>query len=157
MKRLVIILAVVIIAFFVVLGFGLSRDQQDGSSKQSSWWVTATDRLFIERRPLAASDLLGNCVSDSTFRVPGGASCEVRIRSADVDVREMKLAMAVGLESRVQLRPRGDAGAPVKIPLRTQAPSTPKLQVFEDGADLTLDCLQSLPNIPCTFALASTK
>ena len=75
-----------------------------------------------------------------------------RIRASGAPVRELSLRLVEGAEVALTLEPRGERGAGVRSKLRTDAPAL-ELQVFEDGADLTLSFVRGDGAPRCTVRL----
>ena len=151
-KKAMVILLLILIAFAGVLAWSLTRD--DGGDSQPGAWLTGMGSALTAKSALTRPEIWGGCGNGSEFVVMAAAPCETLVRSSNTTVRTLRIQMVSGLRGRVLLTPRGENGVSCSIPLRTDAPRSPELQVLQDGADLTLRCEVPLPGgAPCRFAL----
>lgn len=157
-KRTAILLVLVLLGFGAVLIFAVTRNDSDAQAGDEHWYTEAIDSLFGEKRVLPPGDVMGDCLDGATFRIRPGNPCTVRLRTSDTAIRGFRLSLVSGLKAKIELRPRGKSGIPVRVPLRSQVPRTPNLQVLEDGAELTLECVQAIdPVAGCLISLAAPK
>ena len=151
MKRLVLILIVVLILFGAMMFYGLSRDDSGSRASQPPNWMGLFDNL-VHKQPVATGDLLpAACFAQDAFRSTVSLPCRVHIRSIDnSSTRTMKLAMVSGIKAKIDLQTLGEAGMHMSLPLRSDTPKSPDLQIPKEGADLTIGC--ETPALDGTFS-----
>ena len=128
---IVLVLIAVVFTLILLVGWG-GRNESAGLKSSSS--IDFLKGLFIKERSVRSAEL-------DPPELITTSSAEFKIKSAeDVRVRGMKLEMIQGLEMELELVPNGDYGLPVSLKLRSSLRTTPKLQVFQDGATLKVKC-----------------
>lgn len=141
MKRLLLILIIALILFGAMMFYGLSRDDGTARASQPPDWMGLFSNL-IHKQTITANDLLPTgCFAEGEFRSTLSLPCRVHIRSVnETSTRTMKLVMASGIKARIDLQTLGEAGMHMSLPLRSETPKSPGLQVPKEGADLTITC-----------------
>lgn len=137
-KTAIIVLVVIAVLFVFILfaGWGV-RDESAGLQSPAS--IDFLKGAFIRGRSVRPTEFVPADLIARSSTEP----VEFTIKAADdVRVRTMKLEMIQGLEMELELIPKGDYGLPVSVKLRSNFRTTPKLQVFEEGAVLKAKCLR---------------
>jgi len=147
-KVTIIVLVVVAIAFTLILLFGWGgRDESAGLEPPTS--IDFLKSVFVKGRSVRSAELSPRELITSPSEQPKEFTIEP---AEDVRVRSMKLEMIQGLEMELELVPAGDeddrVGLPVSLKLKSSLRTTPKLQVFKDGAILKVKCVRPDLTLP---------
>jgi hypothetical protein len=158
MKRLLVLLVIVLVLFAAMLIYGVTRDRSDERASQQPDWMHLLDS-FAHKQAVTASDILPSpCFGSEGFRIMINAPCMVHIRSIDSStLRATKLALTLGLKVQVNLQTLGPTSMNVSLPLRSDTPKSPELQLPKEGADLTLACAQPAPVSPFFCQVSLTR
>jgi len=148
MKRLILILIVVLILFGIILACGLTMDHGSARASSEPAWMGLLEP-FAKKSPVAAGDILSTlCFVQGDLIARPNVPCAIHLRTTEESgVRVMKLNMVSGHSSKVDLKTQGPTGMQIGIPLRSQAPKSPELQVPKEGADVTIICEEPGPDL----------
>lgn len=150
MKKLLVVLVLLLIAFAVVLTWGVARD--DREQRTSEW--TAVFGGVAESSPVTASRFARNpsCLPGREIRV--ATACALRLEEAEAyRPQELKLRLVEGGELRVELRTGGKAGLLTSLTLEAGRKPV-AFPIPREGADLRLACTGPPPaGRPCRVAL----
>jgi hypothetical protein len=149
MKKLVVILVVVVAAFLGLLYYGNSRRDDTNSARPE--WISNLDSLRRDI-PITGADFFPP--SDS-FVIPQSRSAQYRIRNSSTSkLRTLKLELLTPGEARVDLHTLGATEMRIGMPLKSAGPkTTSKLQIPQDGAEITITCKASLLMQVCRLRL----
>jgi len=148
MKRLILILIIVLILFGIMLACGLTMDHSSARVSSEPAWMSALEPLAKKSR-VATNDILAtSCFVKGDLVARPNVPCAIHIRTTeDSGVRVMKLNMVSGRSSKIDLRTEGPTGMQIGIPLRSQAPKSPEMQVPKEGAEVSITCEEPGPDL----------
>src|SRR5580765_7822757 len=148
MKRLILILIVVLILFGIMLARGLTMDHSGARVSSEPAWMGLLEPL-AKKSPVATNDILAtSCFGQGDLIARPGVPCTIHIRTTDESgVRVMKLNMVSGHSSKIDLKTQGATGMQIQMPLRSQAPKSPEMQVPKEGADIRIVCEEPGPDL----------
>jgi hypothetical protein len=88
-----------------------------------------------------------NCFKGSVFVFNAARRCDATIAKSDERVRSMRLVLKQGLRVQMVFESKGEHGVSMDMTLRPDFATSPSLQVFNEGATLTLTCVAALDPI----------
>lgn len=145
-KIAIVVLVLVAVLFAVVLVWGQTRkDGPRSSPPKVPAWMKNAGRSLIHKKTLTPREVEASCLSGSTFTLPAGGACTVRIPPAKARVRRARFELVQG--DLVQVVLDQPASVPVQDKLRPGRPLT--LDLFRDddqpkrAAVLTLVCVST--------------
>jgi hypothetical protein len=141
----VVVLVVVAIAFVAITVGG------QGAGGGTPDWMTSLGSTFVKPATVRLSELQAPDCFDGTsaFTLAPGRPCVVAVAAADrAPVRDLTLALAAGAKVQVRVQPRSGDVAPIAFALEAGR-KPPKIQVFKDGADVSLTCETPGPAMLC--------
>jgi hypothetical protein len=147
-KLLLALVALLIVIFIAGVGLGFTGDDGAIPGDMPSWVGWLEGVLVGEQRVETDDIRIANppgCLEQWQQReivLNQGGQCLLEVRSSSAPVRTLALQLRQGLVAEVELIPAGDRG--INVEQRIEAGEDPvKLQVFPDGASLTLQCLNA--------------
>ena len=148
MKRLILILIIVLILFGIMLACGLTMDHSSTRASSEPAWLGLLEP-FAKKSPVVTSDILATpCFVQGDLIARPNIPCAIHIRTTEASgVRVTKLNMVTGHSAKIDLRIQGSTGMQIQIPLRTQAPKSPEMQVPKEGAVVNIICEEPGPDL----------
>ena len=147
-KLLLALVALLVVIFIAGVGLGFTGDDGAIPDDTPSWVDWLEGVLGGEQRVETDDVRIANppgCLAQWQQReivLNQGGQCSLEVRSSSAPVRTLVIQLTEGFAAEVELIPTGDQG--INVEQRIEAGEDPvKLQVFRDGARLTLQCLNS--------------